>query len=194
MAGVRSAAAGWYMAKTSAARAPVAGSTGRTVPCACEIRAPGMNVPIENRPSVTTTAGSRTSSWRRRYGAQAAISSGCGSRLSGGRHLTTFVMNTSSRRQPIEASSLTSRSPARPMNGRPSRSSLKPGPSPTKTTSVSGSPSPGTAFVRVWCRRQFVQTLTSAAISSSAVRRSTSVTPWPRAMPRRASRRGLPRA
>ena len=47
MAGVRSAAAGWYMAKTSAARAPVAGSTGRTVPCACEIRAPGMNVPIE---------------------------------------------------------------------------------------------------------------------------------------------------
>ena len=146
MAGVRSAAAGWYMAKTSAAFAPVAGSTGRTVPCACEIRAPGMNVPIEKRPSVTTTAGSRTSSCRRRYGAQAAISSGCGSRLSGGRHLTTLVMKTSSRRQPIDASSLTSRSPARPTNGRPSRSSLKPGPSPTKTTSVSGSPSPGTAL------------------------------------------------
>ena len=51
---------------------------------------------------MTTTAGSRTSSWRRRYGAQAAISSGCGSRLSGGRHFTTFVMNTSSRCQPID--------------------------------------------------------------------------------------------
>jgi hypothetical protein len=75
------------------------------------MRAPGMNVPIEKRPSVTTTAGSSASSCRRRYGAQAAISSGCGSRLSGGRHLTTFVMKTSSRRQPIDASSLTSRSP-----------------------------------------------------------------------------------
>ena len=44
MACVRSAAAGWYMAKTSAARAPVAGSTGRTVPCAARSAHPGMNV------------------------------------------------------------------------------------------------------------------------------------------------------
>ena len=47
MAGVRSAAAGWYMAKTErVARA------GRRIDrpdraVACEIRAPGMNVPIE---------------------------------------------------------------------------------------------------------------------------------------------------
>ena len=192
MAGVRSAAAGWYIAKASAFAAPVAGSTGRTVPCACEIRAPGMNVPIESRPSVTTSAGSRTSSCRRRNGAQAAISSGCGSRLSGGRHLTTFVMKTSSRRQPIEPSSFTSRSPARPTNGRPWRSSLKPGPSPTNTTSVSGSPSPGTARVRVSWSRQRVQTRTSAAIASSAARRSASVTPWPRRLPgpRTGGRRG----
>ena len=66
----------------------------------------GHERPIEYRPSVTTTAGSSTSSWRRRYGAQAAISSGCGSRLSGGRHLTTLVMNTSSRPQPIDAEQL----------------------------------------------------------------------------------------
>ncbi len=102
-----------------------------------------MNRAIEWRPRVTTSAGSSVSSWRRRYGAQAAISSGSGSRLSGGRHFTTFVMKTSSRRQPIEARSRTSRSPARPTNGRPWRSSLKPGPSPTKTTSVLGMALPG---------------------------------------------------
>ena len=67
-------------------------------------------------------------------------------------------MKTSSRRQPIEARSLTSRPPARPTNGRPSRSSLKPGPSPTNTTSVSGFPSPGTDLASAsraggsWCR------------------------------------------
>ena len=78
----------------------------RTVPWAWLIRAPGMNRAIEWRPRVTTSAGSSTSSWRRRYGAQAAISSGSGSRLSGGRHFTTFVMKTSSRRQPIEREQL----------------------------------------------------------------------------------------
>ena len=80
----RRAAAGWYIAKTVASRAPLAGSTAAVVPCAWEIRAPGMNRPIECRPSVTMRAGSRTSSWRFRYGAQAATSSGSGSRLSGG--------------------------------------------------------------------------------------------------------------
>ena len=54
-----------------------------------------MNVAIEKRPSVTTTDGSSAATWRCRYGAQAAISSGSGSRLSGGRHFTTLVMNTS---------------------------------------------------------------------------------------------------
>ncbi len=38
----------------------------------------------------------------RRNGAHAAISSGSGSRLPGGRHLTTLVMNTSSRCQPMD--------------------------------------------------------------------------------------------
>ena len=42
-----------------------------------------------------------------------------------------------------------------------------------------GSPSPGTACVRVSWRRQRVQSRTSAAITSSAARRSASVTPSP---------------
>ena len=48
------------------------------VPWTWPIRSPGMNTPIECARAVTTRAGSRTSSWRRRNGAQAAISSGCG--------------------------------------------------------------------------------------------------------------------
>ena len=52
--------------------------------------------------------------------------------------------------------------PACPTNGRPCRSSLKPGPSPTKTTSVAAVPSPGTARVRPSCSRQRVQAATSA--------------------------------
>ena len=155
------------------------GSTGRSVPWAWQIRSPGMKRPIEWRPSVTISAGSSTSSWRWRYGAQAAISSGCGSRLSGGRHLTMFVMKTSSRLQPSGARNFVSSAPARPTNGRPSRSSLNPGPSPTNTTSVSGLPSPGTARVRVSWRRQRVQARTSVAISSSAAWRSAWVTPAP---------------
>ena len=63
---------------------------------------------------------------------------------------------------PARASRGTSsrRSPARPTNGRPSRSSWNPGPSPTNTTSVSGLPSPGTALVRVSWSRQRVQART----------------------------------
>ena len=53
-----SANAGWYMANTSASRAPVAGSAGRAVPWTRLIRSPGMNTPSECLPAVTTTAGS----------------------------------------------------------------------------------------------------------------------------------------
>ena len=172
----RSAAAGWYIAKPEAARAPVAGSTGRSVPWTRLMVSPGMNAWRLKRPSVTTSAGSRTSSWRRRKGRQAAISSGSGSRLPGGRHFTTFVMKTSSRCQPTSPSSSSSRVPAAPTKGRPSRSSFWPGPSPTKTTSVSGWPSPGTACVRLRESRQRSQTRTSLAMASSAALRSSVVT------------------
>ena len=112
----------------------------------------------------------------RRYGAHAAISSGSGSRLPGGRHLTMLVMKTSSRRQPMWPSRFTSRPPARPTNGRPSRSSFCPGPRRRTRPPFEGSPSPGTAFVRVSWSRHRVQPRTSAAIASSAARRSASVT------------------
>ena len=46
-AGVRRAAAGWYIANTRASRAPVSGSAGVLVPWTWPIRAPGRNVPIE---------------------------------------------------------------------------------------------------------------------------------------------------
>ena len=60
-----------------------AGGATTAVPWIWVMRSPGRKWAIEKRPSVTTTAGSRTSSWRCRYGAQAAISSGSGSRLPG---------------------------------------------------------------------------------------------------------------
>src|SRR5262249_9790076 len=64
-------------------------------------------------PRVTTTAGSMKPSWPSRSGRHASISSGSGSRLPGGRHLTTFAMYTSSRRRPM--------SPIRPVRRRPAR-------------------------------------------------------------------------
>ena len=96
------------------------GRPARIVPWACEIRAPGMNRPIEWRPSVTTTAGSSTSSWRRRYGAQAAISSG--SRVAVvGRPALDDVGDEDLLAPPADRgrAASTSRSPARPTNGRP---------------------------------------------------------------------------
>ena len=144
----RNAAAGWYMANAEASGAPVAGSTGRAVPWAAPMRAPGMNVPREKRPRVTTTAGSSTASCRPGTGRRRPSRPARGSRLPGGRHLTTFVMKTSSRRQPIERSRSVRRPPAAPDERPPLLVLVLPGPSPTKTTSVSALPSPGTARVR----------------------------------------------
>ena len=115
----QSAAAGWYIAKRErVARAASPDRPGAVVPWAWRSASPGMNQPSECRPRVTTRAGSRTSSWRSQVRAQAAISSGSGSRLSGGRHLTTFVMKTSSRRQPTDPRSFV-RSVAGPPDERP---------------------------------------------------------------------------
>ncbi len=75
--------------------APVAGSTGRTVPCAWPMRAPGMNAAARSGRASRRAPGRAPRAGARRYGAQAAISSGSGSRLPGGRHLTTLVMKTS---------------------------------------------------------------------------------------------------
>src|SRR2546427_914903 len=65
-------------------------------------------------PIASTTLGLRSSIWRNRYGAQAAISSYCGRRFSGGRHFTTLQMNTRSRGSSIAARIFVSSSPAGP--------------------------------------------------------------------------------
>ena len=69
------------------------------------IEAPGNQRAIENRPRVTISSGSTIAIWRSRKGAQAAISSGAGSRFCGGRHFTTLAMWTVSRESPAQASS-----------------------------------------------------------------------------------------
>ena len=47
---------------------------------------------VAKLPSVATTCGWISSIWRKRWLSQASISSGCGSRFPGGRHLSTFAM------------------------------------------------------------------------------------------------------
>src|SRR5215211_1327905 len=121
-------------------------------------------------PSVATTFGSISSICFQRWPSHAWISSGSGSRLPGGRHFNTLTTNTSPRSRPIPASSLSSSFPAWPTNGSPCLSSWKPGASPTNIRSASGLPTPKTTCVRLWARRQRVQTETC---SPSAWREST---------------------
>ena len=74
---------------------------------------------VAKLPSVTITRGRISSSWRSSHGAHASISSGCGSRLPGGRHFTTLAMYTSARVSPMPSISCVSSWPARPTNGSP---------------------------------------------------------------------------
>ncbi len=94
---------------------------------------------------------------------QVSISSVEGSRLSGGLHLTMFVMKTSFLESPASMSSSSRNLPADPTKGSPLMSSDPPGASPISSTLVSVLPTPGTAFVRVFQRSHFMQTTTSAA-------------------------------
>src|SRR5437762_1094095 len=64
--------------------------------------------------------------------------------------------------------------PAAPTNGRPVRSSCRPGASPIKTIGASGGPSPGTARVRPTWRRHRTQARTADAVPSRRVARSSS--------------------
>ena len=100
-------------------------------------------------PRQQMNSGSIASSWASRYGRQLAISSGCGVRLFGGRHLIVFKMYTSDRFKPHAAMILSSNWPAAPTNGTPCRSSSRPGASPMNTSLAWGVPSPKTVRVRV---------------------------------------------
>src|SRR5436305_1099243 len=127
-------------------------------------------------PSVAITFGRISSTWRKRYGSHASFSSGTGSRLPGGRHLSTLQTNTCERSRPIPARSLSSSFPAWPTNGTPCLSSWKPGASPTNIRSASGLPLPKTTCVRPSCRRQRVQPATWRWNASSSVNCSAAAT------------------
>ena len=107
---------------------------------------------------------------------QFSISPGRGSRLPGGRHLSTLAMKTSARLSPISPSSVSSSLPAAPTNGSPCRSSLAPGASPTNIRSASALPAPNTTDVRVAASSaQRVHARASISSSFNASRRSLAV-------------------
>src|SRR5881275_2190179 len=119
-------------------------------------------------PRVATTFGRISSTWRKRYGSHVSFSSGTGSRLPGGRHLSTLQTKTSARVRPIPASSLSSSFPAWPTNGTPCLSSWKPGASPTNSRSACGCPDPNTTCVLPSESRQLVQPATESARTASS--------------------------
>src|SRR3954454_17973855 len=190
--GLRSAAAGWNIGNS------VRPSRSMTLPCACVIFTSGAKRVSAWRPSGTSSRGATISSWASSHGRWWATSSAFGSRLPGGRALTTFVMNTSARSRPASARSLSSSLPALPTNGRPDLSSLAPGASPTSMTVAVALPSPGTRFVAcsqmskphgTWSR-------ISSAIASSSFcgsRRGLTRRPPGRAAPASAARRSARR-
>src|SRR3954454_11238762 len=139
--GLRSAAAGWNIGNS------VRPSCSRTRPCACVIFVSGAKRASAWRPRGTSSFGRMMSSCASSHGRWWATSSAFGSRFPGGRALTTFVMNTSSRWRPASSSRRSSSLPAPPTNGRPDSSSLAPGASPTSITAAVALPSPGTRFV-----------------------------------------------
>ncbi len=115
-------------------------------------------------PSATIISGSIVSSWLCRYGRQALISSGLGSRFPGGRDLRMLQIKTSLLFRPIALIILSSSCPALPTKGLPWASSSAPGASPTKTILASGFPSPETGFVLVEARSHFLHFATCSAI------------------------------
>src|SRR5204863_444639 len=98
---------------------------------------------------------------------QVLTSSSSGWRFSGGRHFTTLQMYTSFRCSPIASIICVSSLPARPTNGNPWASSSAPGPSPTKTSSALGFPSPKTILCRVLWSLQRVHSPRFSRILSS---------------------------
>src|SRR5450756_400087 len=129
----------------------------------------GKNRPMENLPRVTISFGLISANWRSRYPEHAWISSGSGSRFCGGRHFTTLVMKTSSRRSDTDFSNCSNSCPAGPTNGRPCWFSCQPGASPTKKISAFGFPTPGTVRFRSLANSHRWQAATSWAIASSSV-------------------------
>ena len=136
-------AAGWYV-----------GRTGMSPKASVFPRASFSSTPVPSKPfnavdpSVTKTLGRTAAICVIRYGRQVSISSERGPRFAGGRHFTTFVMNTERRGSRAAASALSRIFPADPTNGSPRASSSRPGASPIRNTAASSGPTPGTARFR----------------------------------------------
>src|SRR5690606_4567871 len=113
-AGLRSRSAGWNVTTSGGPR------SGWRWP---RRRASGTSVLSRLwaawRPSATISRGRSSAIWRTRYGSHAATSCGCGSRLPGGRDLSTLAMYTSARLRPSASIIALSSCPARPTNGSP---------------------------------------------------------------------------
>ena len=141
--------AGWYIANTRASRAPVAGSAGREVPWTRPIRSPGMNSP--ERVLAGGDDDGRVEDLE--LAAQVRRAGGDLVRLRvavAGRPALHDVGDEDVVAAPADRLDQLRQQigPRRPRTGRPAWFSSRPGPSPTKTTSVSGLPSPGTALAR----------------------------------------------
>ena len=137
-----------------------------------------MKRAIEWRPRVTMSAGSRTSSWRRRNGAQAAISSGSGSRFSG-RAALDDVRDEDVLAPPADRAEQADEEVAGPAHERAALAILvHPGSLPHEDHLRAGMPLAGDgAWSGPRGAGSAVHARTSAAIASSAARRSASVTP-----------------
>ena len=98
-------------------------------------------------PNATITRGRTAPISSIKYLRHASNSLAAGSRFSGGRQRTLFVTNTSSRRNPACSNISLSTCPARPTNGTPWRSSVKPGASPTIIICASLGPLPSIQIV-----------------------------------------------
>lgn len=124
---------------------------------------PGKNRPKACLPRVTMICGETIAICDSRYLEQECISSGMGSRLSGGLHLTILVMKISDLVSEILSRSESRSLPAAPTNGTPCWSSLYPGASPKKNNLASEDPSPGTERDRDMPSGQLWQLATASA-------------------------------
>ena len=119
------------------------------MPCSRVMRRSAFMTPCAAmRPRQRMIFGSTRAICRARKGAQACCSSGSGSRLCGGRHLTMLAIYTRVRSRSTSSSIVSSSLPAGPTKGRPCRSSCSPGPSPISMISACSFPSPNTRLFR----------------------------------------------
>ena len=118
-------------------------------------RAPGQQR-VANVPSVQTTRGRTSASWRSSFPRQAAISSSSGSRLPGGRHLSTCV-SAGGALEAVAGKELVEQRAGLADERHARRSSSRLGESADQHQAARALPSPATTVVRDLGSRQSVQ-------------------------------------